>query len=75
MMEESQQQASTIAFKVVAAATLFTIAAAGGMLPMRLRGVDLRVLSSLNTAAGGVFFSSAMVRSVCPALSVCGSTS
>lgn len=49
-------------FKAIAALILFSIALVGGILPRRLRNVGSRVVSCLNTAAGGVFFASAMVR-------------
>lgn len=49
-------------FKATAALILFSIALVGGILPRRLRNVGSKVVSCLNTAAGGVFFASAMVR-------------
>lgn len=49
-------------FKATSAVILFSIAAAGGILPQRLQNVGSKVVSCLNTAAGGVFFASAMVR-------------
>lgn len=60
-MENGDEHESANGFKLVAALCLFTIAATGGMLPMRLKDLGSRVISSLNTAAGGVFFASAMV--------------
>lgn len=48
-------------FKATAALILFSIAIVGGLLPMRLQDVGSKVVSCLNTAAGGVFFASAMV--------------
>lgn len=49
-------------FKATAALILFSIALVGGILPRRLRNVGSKVVSCLNTAAGGVFFASALVR-------------
>lgn len=49
-------------FKAMAALVLFLIALVGGVLPLRIESVGSRVVSCLNTAAGGVFFASAMVR-------------
>lgn len=56
------EEESANGFKALAALCLFGIAALGGMLPMRLQDVGSRVISALNTAAGGVFFASAMVK-------------
>lgn len=52
-------------FKFAAASILFFVALVGGMLPRRLQNVGSKVVSCLNTAAGGVFFASAMVRQQC----------
>lgn len=51
-------------FKIVAALLLFTFAIAGGLLPYKLRNISAKVVSCLNTAAGGVFFATAMVSAV-----------
>eukprot|EP00903_Cladosiphon_okamuranus_P018110 g16665.t2 len=48
-------------FKITASLILFSIAFVGGVLPQRLENVGSKVVSCLNTAAGGVFFASAMV--------------
>lgn len=59
--EREEGQGSADAFKAIAALCLFTMAAIGGILPRHLQNVSSRVTSSLNSAAGGVFFASAMV--------------
>lgn len=48
-------------FKATSSLILFSIALIGGILPQRLQNVGSKVVSCLNTAAGGVFFASAMV--------------
>lgn len=52
-------------FKATAALVLFLIAVVGGLLPVHLQDVGSKVVSCLNTAAGGVFFASAMVSYCC----------
>lgn len=59
---EQVQVPSADLFKATASLVLFSIALVGGLLPQRLQNVGSRVVSCLNTAAGGVFFASAMVR-------------
>lgn len=58
----TEEQPSADFFKVTASLILFSIALVGGILPQRLQNVGSKVVSCLNTAAGGVFFASAMVR-------------
>lgn len=55
---------STDAFKAVAALALLSMGIVGGLLPLWLQDVASQILSGLNTAAGGVFFASAMVRAL-----------
>lgn len=57
----SEEHPSADLFKVTAALILFVIAVIGGLLPRRAQKVGSRLVSCLNTAAGGVFFASAMV--------------
>ncbi|CAN0120646.1 unnamed protein product, partial [Hapterophycus canaliculatus] len=56
----SEEHPSAELFKATAALILFGIALAGGLLPQQVQGVGARVVSCLNTAAGGVFFASAL---------------
>ncbi|CAM9241768.1 unnamed protein product [Ectocarpus sp. 12 AP-2014] len=58
---ESNGEPSADLFKAIAALILFSIALVGGLLPQRLQDVGKKVVSCLNMAAGGVFFSTAMV--------------
>lgn len=60
-MANGEEHGSAESFKLAAAMCLFAVAVIGGILPLRLKDVGSRVISSLNTAAGGVFFASAMV--------------
>lgn len=60
-MSDVEEIPSADLFKVAAASILFSIALIGGILPQRLQNVGVKVVSCLNTAAGGVFFASAMV--------------
>ena len=61
-MSDVEEMPSADLFKATASLILFTIALIGGVLPQRLQNVGSQVVSCLNTAAGGVFFASAMVR-------------
>lgn len=61
-MDDVEEMPSAGIFKAAAAFILFSIALVGGILPQRLKNVGSKVVSCLNTAAGGVFFASAMVR-------------
>ncbi|CBJ25853.1 conserved unknown protein [Ectocarpus siliculosus] len=58
---ESNGEPSADVFKATAALILFSIALFGGLLPQRLQNVGEMVVSCLNMAAGGIFFSTAMV--------------
>lgn len=61
-MSDVEEVPSADLFKAIASLILFIIALIGGILPQRLQNVGSKVVSCLNTAAGGVFFASAMVR-------------
>ncbi|CAN0357561.1 unnamed protein product [Ascophyllum nodosum] len=58
-MEESESSVGL--FKITAALLLFCFAVVGGLLPQKLKNIGSKVVSCLNTAAGGVFLASAMV--------------
>lgn len=59
--EKMGDKSSADAFKMVAVMVLIVVAAGGGMLPTCLKDINSGIISALNTAAGGVFFASAMV--------------
>ena len=61
-MEESESSVGL--FKITAALLLFCFAVVGGLLPQKLKNIGSKVVSCLNTAAGGVFLASAMVRTI-----------